>query len=184
MKLIVGLGNPGKEYEYTRHNIGFVVIDHYLTNATWQKKFKSLYTIITIDNEKVILLKPETFMNLSGEAVSECANFFKIDAKDILVIHDDLDLPFGKYRLKFNSSAGGHNGIKSIINCIGTDAFARLKIGISKDNLIDTKDFVLGHLKKEQLEQLDKLYDTFNNIINDFIRNDIYYVMNKYNGVK
>lgn len=184
MKLIVGLGNPGKEYENTRHNIGFMVLDQYAKEANWQRKFNALYTTTIVNNEKIILLKPETYMNLSGDAVVECVNFFKIDIKDILIIHDDLDLPFGKYRIKINSSAGGHNGIKSIINRLGTDSFARLKIGISKNDTMDTKDFVLGKFQKEQLEELNKLYNTFNAIINDFIEQDIDRVMNKYNGAK
>ena len=100
MKLIIGLGNPGKEYENTRHNIGFMVLDNYLYNANWQKKFKGLYTYISINNEKVYFLKPETYMNLSGEAVREIVNFFKIKPENILVIHDDLDLEFGKIRIK------------------------------------------------------------------------------------
>ena len=121
MKLIVGLGNPGKEYENTRHNIGFMVVDNYLSvsNVNWQLKFNGLYTNIIINNEKVHFLKPSTYMNLSGRAIKECSNFFKIDVKDILIIHDDLDLPLGKYRLKTNSSAGGHNGIKSVIEELG-----------------------------------------------------------------
>ena len=118
MKLIIGLGNPGKEYENTRHNIGFMVLDNYLKDSSWQKKYNALYTTEIINNEKVIFVKPETYMNLSGNSVIEFINFYKIENKDILVIHDDLDLPFGKIRVKTNSSAGGHNGIKSIINRI------------------------------------------------------------------
>lgn len=183
MKLIIGLGNPGKEYENTRHNIGFMVLDNYLKNSSWQKKFNALYTTEIINNEKVIFVKPETYMNLSGNSVIEFINFYKIEYKDILVIHDDLDLPFGKIRVKTNSSAGGHNGIKSIINRIRNNNFARLKIGISHNINGDTKDFVLGKFNKEQLAQLEKTFILTNQIIEDFINYDINKVMNDYNGV-
>lgn len=184
MKLIIGLGNPGKEYDKTRHNIGFMIIDNYLKGSTWQKKFNALYTTINNNDEKVILMKPITYMNLSGDAVIEFVNYYKIEPKDILVIHDDLDLPFGKYRIKTNSSDGGHNGIKSIINRLGTNSFVRLKIGISHSNQEDTKDYVLGRFTKYQLEELEKLYPIFTNIINDFLTKDINRLMNDYNGDK
>ena len=116
MKLIVGLGNPGKEYENTRHNIGFMILDNYLKDAVWTNKYKGLVTTLNINNDKVIFLKPVTYMNLSGESVREIVNFYKINIEDILIIHDDLDLSLGKIRIKKNSSDGGHNGIKSIIN--------------------------------------------------------------------
>lgn len=183
MKLIVGLGNPGKEYDNTRHNIGFMIIDNYLSNANWQKKFKGLYTSLTINNEKVYFLKPETFMNLSGESVREIVTFFKIDPKDILVIHDDLDLELGRIRIKENSSDGGHNGIKSIINALGTKDFLRLKVGISHNKNYDTKNYVLGHFSKEEQDILNKNYPAFNSVIDDFIKNmDTSKLMNTYNG--
>lgn len=183
MKLIVGLGNPGKDYENTRHNIGFMILDNYLKKCTWQKKFNAEYTTTSINGEKVILVKPMTYMNLSGDAVVEFVNYFKINAQDVLVIQDDLDLPFGKYRIKTNSSDGGHNGIKSIINRLGTNSFARLKIGISHNANGDTKDYVLGKFNKEQINELENLYSIFNNIIEDFTQYDIEKLMNKYNGV-
>lgn len=183
MKLIVGLGNPGKEYENTRHNIGFMIIDNYLNNPSWQKKFNALYTTDMINNEKVIFVKPETYMNLSGNSVIEFVNFYKIEPKDILVVHDDLDLPFSKIRIKTNSSAGGHNGIKSIINRLNTNSFARLKIGISHNTNGDTKDFVLGKFNSEELKIIKDLYPITSNIITDFINYDINKVMNDYNGV-
>ena len=112
MKLIVGLGNPGKEYENTRHNIGFMVLDYYADNNNWKEKWNSLYTELNMNGEKILLIKPLTYMNLSGHAVIQFINFYKIELKDILIIQDDLDLAVGKYRLKTNSSNGGHNGIK------------------------------------------------------------------------
>lgn len=186
MKLVVGLGNPGKDYENTRHNIGFMVIDNYIksNNVTWQKKFNASFTTININGEKVLFVKPETFMNLSGNAIVEFVHYYKIESKDILVIHDDLDLPLGKYRIKTNSSSGGHNGIKSIIERLETNAFARLKIGISKNYNVDTKDYVLGRFTKEEQDVLRGLFPTFNKIINAFLSEDITKVMNDYNGAK
>lgn len=181
MKLIIGLGNPGKSYENTRHNIGFMVIDHFANTTNWKNKWNALYTEIIINNEKILLIKPQTFMNLSGNALIEFANFYKIDLEDILVIQDDLDLEVGKYRLKINSSSGGHNGIKSIIERLGSNHFARLKIGISNNKRIDTKDYVLGKFTKEELETFEKLYPTFNEIITSFITTGIEKTMNKYN---
>ena len=110
MKLIVGLGNPGKEYENTRHNIGFMVLDYFPGNNNWQEKFEALYHDEVINGEKVLFIKPLTYMNLSGNSVIKFANYFNISTDDILVIHDDLDLSVGKYRLKYKSSCGGHKG--------------------------------------------------------------------------
>lgn len=183
MKLIIGLGNPGQEYQNTRHNVGFMVIDNFLKNEnpSWQTKFHALYTTLNINGEKVFFLKPQTYMNLSGNAVAAFMNYYKISPSDILVIEDDLDLNLGKYRLKTSSSSGGHNGLKSIIESIKTTSFARLKIGISHNKNYDTKDYVLGVFKKEELDILTNLYPTFNLIILDFLSKDITYLMNKYN---
>lgn len=185
MKLIIGLGNPGKEYDNTRHNIGYMVIDNYVNenvnNSNWKSKFNSKYIDTIINGEKVLLIKPETYMNLSGNAVREFKSFYKINNEDILVIQDDLDLPVGKYRIKTNSSDGGHNGIKSIISNLGTNAFSRLKVGISHNENIETKDYVLGNFSKNELEEISKLYNTFNKIINDFTLLNITEIMNKYN---
>lgn len=188
MKLIIGLGNPGKEYDNTRHNIGFMVIDELFkqkqTNPLWQNKFNATYTSLNINAEKVYFLKPLTYMNLSGTAIQEFMHYFKIETKDILIIHDDLDLPLGKYRLKVNSSAGGHNGIKSIIECLGTNSFARLKVGIGKNSHYDTKDYVLSSFSKAEQEELSKLYPTLIKIIYSFLELNINELMNKYNGAK
>ena len=181
MKLIVGLGNPGKEYVNTRHNIGFMVLDRFAKTTEWKNKWNALYTETNINGEKILLIKPQTYMNLSGNALINFINFYKINLEDILVIHDDLDLPVGTYRLKINSSSGGHNGIKSIIEILGTNSFARLKIGIGSNKQIDTKDYVLGKFTKEEQEVLEKLYPTFNEIINSFIIKGINESMNKYN---
>ncbi len=182
MKLIVGLGNPGKEYNLTRHNIGFIILDNYLSNVFWKEKFLGLYHECIINEEKVIFLKPQTFMNLSGNSVLECAKFFKINSQDILVIHDDLDLEFGKIRLKKISSSGGHNGIKSIINCLNTDLFCRFKFGISRKQGSSTKDYVLSKFSKEEQQYIKDNKELYNNIINSFILNGIEKTMNDYNG--
>lgn len=181
MKLIVGLGNPGKEYENTRHNVGFIVLDHYLDTNDWKEKFKGMYHEERINGEKVIFVKPLTFMNLSGDSVVQYVNYFDVNIDDILVIHDDMDIEFGNYKLKKNSSDGGHNGIKSIINRLGTNSFARLKVGVSHDKSMDTKDYVLGKFSKSDLEKFGNMQETFNKIINCFIKEGIERTMNIYN---
>lgn len=181
MKLIVGLGNPGKEYINTRHNVGFSVIDAYLTEQNWKKKFNSLYCEKVIKGEKVIFVKPTTFMNLSGEAVRDFVKYYKINIDDILVIHDDMDLELGTYKLKKNSGSGGHNGIKSIISVIG-DSFSRLKIGVSHNRLMDTKDYVLGKFSLNEQEKIKSLQKDFNSIIDSFIVMGIEKTMNVYNN--
>ncbi len=181
MKMIVGLGNPGSDYKNTRHNVGFMVLDAFLGDVSWKDKFNAKYYIDNIDGEKVIFIKPTTYMNLSGNAVVEFVNYYDLELEDILVVHDDLDLPFGKYKLKTNSSAGGHNGIKSIISSLGSQDFARLKIGISHDRSVDTKDYVLGNFSKADKELFESMQVTFNKIIKCFIKEGIARTMNIYN---
>ncbi len=184
MKLVVGLGNPGKEYENTRHNIGFDVIDKYASthNLTINKnKFDGLYVDTLINDEKVIFLKPQKYMNLSGEVIKKYIDYFKINIEDMLIIHDDLDQEIGKIKLKQNSSSGGHNGIKDIEKNIGTKNYKRLKIGISNNKNIDTKDYVLGHISKEEREILDKTIDICVKIIDDFFNMNFDRLMGKYN---
>ena len=181
MKIIVGLGNPGDEYKNTRHNVGFIAIDHYLGNVDWKKKFNGLYYDTNINGVKVIFIKPTTFMNLSGNCVVEFVNFYKVSTDDILVIQDDLDLPFLKYKLKYKSSCGGHNGMRSIINSLGTDSIARLKIGIAHDRSVDTKDYVLGNINKKDLDLLNDSCNTFDKIIDLFISKGIDACMMRYN---
>lgn len=181
MKLIVGLGNPGKEYENTRHNIGYMIIDNFVNSDNWKKESLAYVLKQTINNENVLFIKPTTYMNLSGQAVQYYLNYYKIDTKDLLVIQDDMDLDIGKVRLKFKSSAGGHNGIKDIIKNIKTDEFLRLKIGISKPTN-DTIEFVLGKFPKSDLEILNNNMNMYNQIITDFINDTkIETLMNRYN---
>jgi peptidyl-tRNA hydrolase, PTH1 family len=185
MKLIVGLGNPGKEYEKTRHNIGFIILDELSqsvkTTFSYKSKFKGEITQVTIKGETVILLKPTTFMNLSGEAVNLVKKFYNINNEDILVVYDDLDLETGKVRFRQKGSAGGHNGIKSIISCINTENFHRFKIGIDRDARIPVVNYVLGKFTKEQQAVVNTSLSMYIDAIVDWIQNDILYVMNKYN---
>lgn len=184
MKLIVGLGNPGKEYENTRHNVGFLILDNYLKDEKWKEKFNALYVEKVINGEKVLFLKPLTFMNLSGNAVVKFVNYYDINLSDILIIQDDLDMAFGSFKLKVNSSDGGHNGIKSIISQLKSNSFSRLKIGLSHDRSIDTKDYVLGEFCKAEKETLNNNQGLFENIINSFIMYGIDKTMASYNGEK
>lgn len=181
MKLIVGLGNPEKEYENTRHNIGFMVIDNYLKNEKFKTKFNGMYLKKVINNEEVIFLKPLSYMNLSGEVVKKYVDYFKINLSDLLIISDDLDMPCFKIKLKYKGSSGGHNGLKNIIQNINTEEFKRLKIGISNNLNVDTKSYVLSKFNQEELEKLHKKFEITNNIINDFINLDFEKVMSKYN---
>ena len=187
MKLIVGLGNPGKEYENTRHNVGFIYLDNYAKENGFsisKEKFNGNFWEITKNDEKIIFLKPLSYMNLSGTVVRKYLDYYKIDLSDILIIHDDLDMEIGRIKIKNNGSSGGHNGIKNIIEHTGSEKFMRLKVGISKNSNIDTKDYVLGRFTKEEKEIIDKKLNIVNNIIDDFINNispDI--IMGRYNGV-
>ena len=178
MKLIVGLGNPGEEYTNTRHNIGFMILDSYLGNVKWKSKNNALYFETTINSEKYIFIKPLTFMNLSGDAVIKYKNYYDVNIEDILVIQDDLDLPVGTIRLKENSSDGGHNGIKSIIQCLN---YKRLKIGISNNKNLDTKDYVLGKFSKSEIQELNEILNTCQDIIEDFGKVSFRELMSKYN---
>ena len=182
MKLIVGLGNPGKEYENTRHNIGFMSLNYFPGNNFNEEKFQAKYLKINIEGENVIFIKPQTYMNLSGLSVVKFVNFYKIDTKDILVIQDDLDLPFGQIKLKYKSSSGGHNGIKSIIHELNTDKIPRIKIGISNNKNMDTKDYVLNKFSKEDLKLIESKYPLIKEIILTFIKDGIEECMSKYNG--
>lgn len=184
MKLIIGLGNIGKEYERTRHNVGFMVLDEYSKSNfefKLEAKLKSNIAITNIQGEKVIFIKPTTYMNLSGEALRAVMNFYKIDVSDILVIYDDLDMPTGKVRLRVKGSAGGHNGIKSIISNIGTQDFKRIKIGIDKAKY-DVVDYVLGKFTQDELASLNQGIEISIKVIDEFIKNTPFdKIMNMYN---
>lgn len=187
MKLIVGLGNPGKAYQNTRHNVGFMVLDAFASHhnvSIDQSKFSGLYSQFIVSGEKVILLKPQKYMNLSGEVVRDFVRFFKIDVSDILVISDDLDMAIGNYKLKPKGSSGGHNGLKNIETHIGTQEYKRFKIGISNNKLMDTKDYVLGKFSSSDQKMLDDVIQSSVSILNDFVTLSFDLLMNKYNGKK
>ncbi|MBE6048725.1 MAG: aminoacyl-tRNA hydrolase [Clostridium sp.] len=184
MFLIVGLGNPGREYDNTRHNIGFdaidVIADRYNIEVS-RIKFKGVYGEGFINGEKIILLKPTTYMNLSGESIREVMDFYKLSQEDILVIYDDVSLDVGRIRIREKGSAGGHNGIKSIIANIGTDVFSRIKVGVGKPQG-DLVKHVLGTFSKEDREDLNKVLQTVAEAAETIIKEDAKEAMNKYNG--
>lgn len=185
VKLIVGLGNPGKEYEETRHNIGFKVIDELSKNLQIplnETKFKGLFGKGNINETQVILLKPMTYMNLSGEAVGALMNFYKIPTEELLVIYDELDLPVGKIRLRYKGSAGGHNGIKSIIQHIGTQEFNRIRIGIDRpERGMPVANYVLSKFKKEDLPVMQEMVEKSAKACEEWIEKPFLEVMNIYN---
>ncbi len=184
MKLIVGLGNPGKEYDKTRHNIGFMALDKILEkyNLTNPKKnFDGIYYQTIINGENVIFLKPQKYINLSGNVIKKYVDFYKIDIKDIFIIHDDLDIQCGNLKLKERGSSGGHNGLKNIEENLKTKEYKRLKIGISKDREKDTKEYVLGTISKEEKTKIEEVLDKVPAIFEDYLTLEFPNLMNKYN---
>ena len=185
MYLVVGLGNPEKEYSGTRHNMGFDVINKISEeyNIPVEKsKFKGLYGSGMIESEKVILLKPQTFMNLSGESLREIIDFYKISLEEIIVVYDDVDIDVGNIRIRKSGSAGSHNGMKSIIQHLGTTNFYRIRVGIGnqKEN-IDMINYVIGKVSKEEYAELEKGILKAKEAVVEIIKNNIDKAMNKYN---
>ena len=185
MKIIIGLGNPSREYAGTRHNVGFSVIyniSHYYHIKVDTKKHKALIGKGVIEGEKVILAMPQTYMNLSGESVRELVDYYKCDNSDIIVIYDDISLDVGRIRIRKKGSAGGHNGIKNIIAHLGTDVFDRIKVGVGeKPSRMDLADYVLGKFSKEEQPVIRDAADTARCAIADILKEDADYAMNKYN---
>lgn len=186
MKCFIGLGNPGKKYDKTRHNIGFMAIDQLerdLGIAIDQNKFKCHYGIGLLNGEKVMLVKPQTFMNLSGEGVRPLIDYYNIELSDIVVIYDDLDLPLGRIRLRQKGSGGGHNGIKSLTQHFGSEKYNRIRLGIDRptDGMPITA-YVLGKFAKADDEVLQKVLDVSSEACQSFVSNEFLDVMNKYNG--
>ena len=184
MKLIVGIGNPGKEYKNTRHNIGFNILDNYASFHSIEitkEKFNGLYVDFVLNGEKIILLKPLSYVNLSGIVVKKYIDYFNISVDDILIISDDLDLEFGKIRLRLSGSSGGHNGLKIIESNLGTKNYKRMKFGISNNKSIDTKDYVLGNLSSEENKKLSEMLPITTDILDDFMVMSFTNLMNKYN---
>lgn len=198
MKLIIGLGNPGKTYTNTWHNLGFLALEKLGETNNFEKfkKDAKLMAEISIGKigkssfiplwgsaEKVILAKPQTFMNKSGEAVSAIMHYFKISSDDLIIIHDDIDLPLGRIRIAKDSSAGGHNGIKSIINSLGTQKFSRIKIGVKTDKLkrVGTADYVLEKIPASEKKNINEITELASSAVLEIITGSIDSAMNHFN---
>lgn len=186
MFLIVGLGNPGREYEDTRHNIGFKVVDNIAKEYNIEinrQKFKGIYGEGFIDGKKVMLLKPTTYMNLSGESVREVVDFYNLENEEVLVIYDDISLETGSLRIREKGSAGGHNGIKSIIAHLGSDVFPRIKVGVGQPTG-DLVKHVLGRFSKEEIDVLNQSIEVSTKAAKEIIKTDAKTAMNQFNGFK
>ncbi len=185
MYLIVGLGNPEKDYENTRHNMGFNVINKIAKNCDIklsQFKFKGEYGKGIIEGEKVILLKPQTYMNLSGESIIQFKNFYKIDNEKIIVIYDDIDTPLGKIRIRKKGGPGTHNGMKSVVHYLSTDEFNRVRIGVgSPKPSEDIIEYVIGKIPQEEIKILDESAEKGANAVIEIIKSGVDIAMNKFN---
>ena len=187
MYLVAGLGNPGKQYDMTRHNIGFHTID-YIADKLGVKikklKYKAIYGECDINGEKVLLVKPQTYMNLSGESISECVKFFKIPTENVIIISDDIALETGRIRIRKKGSAGGHNGLKNIIYMLNSENFNRIRIGVGAPTHpdYDLKDFVLGRFTKEEIPVLEESIIKSYNAVEEIIKRGADSAMNKFNG--
>lgn len=184
MHIIVGLGNPGKQYEFTRHNAGYLCLDYLAAKYDIKVnkiKFKSLVGEGNIKGEKVVLLKPTTFMNLSGEAVVEVVNFYKVPWQNVIVLYDDISLPLGSLRIRERGSAGGHNGMKNIIYLSGTDIFPRIRLGVGSNGERDLADYVLGKFSKEDLKTFSSSVEDAVDALEYMIKGDTAKAMNLFN---
>lgn len=159
IKLVVALGNPGLKYELTRHNMGWLAFDEFFDGKApiWKEKFKGLYTSLNYHGEKIYFLKPQTFMNLSGQSVQALCHFFKIEVKEILVVYDEVDLPLGTIALKRGGGLAGHNGLKSIKECLGSSEFMRLRLGIGRPSFGSVSSWVLSSFSGDDLILLEKV---------------------------
>jgi len=185
MYLIIGLGNPEKDYANTRHNMGVDVINKLAKQYDLEiakKKFESEYETAIIEGEKVVLIKPQTFMNSSGEAVKAFIQFYKVDLKNVIVIYDDIDIEVGKIKVRKSGSPGSHNGIKSVTHFLSDENFPRIRIGIGKpDEDVDLVEHVLGAIPDEERKLLDEAIEKAKNAIVELLQNGIDSAMNKYN---
>lgn len=185
--LIVGLGNPGNEYAYTRHNAGFLAIDHicmYHGGDCQRAKFKALIGEWKTNGFRALLMKPQTFMNLSGQAIIEAVNFYKIPPENVIVLSDDITLDIGKMRIRKSGSAGGHNGLKSIIECLGTDKFPRIKLGAGqKPAEFPMVDWVLGRIPKESEKTFTEVLKHVPNALALMLKGDYEKAMCDFNGI-
>lgn len=185
MYLIIGLGNPEADYANTRHNMGFNVINKLSEKydiEVKKDKFKALFGSGMIEGEKVVLIKPQTFMNLSGEAVQEFVNFYKVPLEKVVIIYDDVDIEPGKIRVRKNGSSGTHNGMKSIVSCLSSEEFPRIRIGIGKPHEhMDMIAHVIGGIDEEDKEKLAKGVNLGVEAVSELLKNNIDSAMNKYN---
>ena len=189
MKLIVGLGNPGPEYRDTRHNVGFMVadalVDRWRVSDQWRGKFEALLIKTMVREESVVLAKPLTFMNLSGQAVAALAGFYKIDPSDIFIVTDDVALPVGRLRARREGGAGGHNGLKSIIQSLGMQAFPRMRVGVGRgDSRRDLADHVLGRFEADERDTVSAAVLRAADATEMFLSEGIERVMNAFNAVE
>jgi PTH1 family peptidyl-tRNA hydrolase len=184
IRVIIGLGNPGKEYADTRHNVGFKTVDllaQKLAVELNQKKFSSIFGQTEFEGKKLILLKPQEYMNRSGQAVSAIKGFYKIEDSDLMVVTDDMAIEPGVIRVRAQGSAGGHNGLKDIIQKLGSDQFPRLRIGIGKSDLPDSKDYVLGKIPTSHNQLLQDAIENASQALICWLRENIDSVMNRFN---
>ncbi|WP_213809531.1 aminoacyl-tRNA hydrolase [Jeotgalicoccus sp. WY2] len=186
MKCFIGLGNPGPKYDQTRHNIGFMAIDRLSSDTHIEldkSKFKCMYGTGLLNGEKIMLVKPQTFMNLSGEGVRPLVDYYNIELEDIVVIYDDLDLPLGRIRLRQKGSGGGHNGIKSLTQHFGSEKYNRIRLGIERPPAgMPVTNYVLGRFPEEDSKTLDKVLDVSSKACQSFVSGPFLDVMNEYNG--
>lgn len=185
-RLIVGLGNPGVKYHHTRHNIGWDVFEElaFLRDARWTEKFKGLYTVYNLDGDKIYFLKPQTFMNLSGESVQPLISFFKVTIENILIIHDEIDLPFGNIAFKNGGGLAGHNGLKSIAAILGTQDFKRLRMGIGRPEHGDVSNWVLSGYTGEDKDFLTHYLKATAEALEHYIKFGFEKTSNRYNTSK
>ena len=181
MKLIAGLGNFEEKYFFTRHNVGFMVLDKWALDGGFSFKEEKKLKCFLAKKDDLIFIKPTTFMNLSGEAIRAVIDYYKIDIKDIIIIYDDLSLDLGNIRFRANGSDGGHNGIKSVIQYLGTNIFDRLKIGIGPQPNIPSESFVLQNFTKEQLESLKPVLKKSIDAVSFYLENGISKAQNRFN---
>lgn len=186
MKLITGLGNPGDKYQFTRHNAGFMALDylsyHWGFDFKFESKFNGEIAKINKDGESLLLLKPHTFMNLSGQSLIAVMNFYKLQREDILVIYDDIAMPVGKLRFRAKGSDGGHNGIKSVINVLGgNNSFDRLKIGIGPQPPIPSEVYVLQNFSQEQLTELKAELPVIKNAVEAYLSDGLSFAQSNFN---
>jgi peptidyl-tRNA hydrolase, PTH1 family len=185
--LVVGLGNPGSKYAMNRHNVGFMACDYWLKSlggTDYREEHKAMTKRFKLNSTDVILAKPQTFMNLSGESVVAIMNFYKIPKENLIVAHDDIDLPFGTMKIQHNRGAGGQNGVKSISQLLGTNEYARLKIGVGRPSHPDfaVSDYVLGNFPPEELKFMDQYLDKASDALESFVLDGLSKASTKFNG--